>query len=84
LINNEDDSGKLKLVKEHHDSPIAGHPGHAKTLELIKRNHQWQGMRQTWTDRFEIAFMPTQQTKEPKNTWMAQTTGSTTTTMERH
>ena len=36
---------KLKLIMEHHNEPSAGHPGVAKTLELIKRQYTWFGLR---------------------------------------
>jgi hypothetical protein len=32
------------IVQAHHDSPIAGHPGRWKTLELVHRNYWWPGM----------------------------------------
>lgn len=32
------------IVKLHHDSLSAGHPGRAKTLELVSRNYWWPGM----------------------------------------
>ena len=32
------------VVREHHDSTIAGHPGRWKTLELVSRNYWWPGM----------------------------------------
>ena len=35
---------KLKWIQEHHDSPAAGHPGRAKTYELLSRSHSWEGM----------------------------------------
>ena len=35
---------KLKLLKRHHDSPGAGHPGREKTLELLSRNYWWPSM----------------------------------------
>jgi len=31
----------LEIIKLHHDTPVAGHPGHWKTLELITRNYWW-------------------------------------------
>jgi hypothetical protein len=37
---------KAKIVKEHHDSIVAGHPGRHKTLELISRNYWWPSMAQ--------------------------------------
>lgn len=33
-----------RIVAAHHDTPIAGHPGRHKTLELILRNYWWPGM----------------------------------------
>jgi hypothetical protein len=50
-INNREDLDKLKQIKEHDHSPVEGHPGRANILELIKRNHQWQGMRKD-VDRY--------------------------------
>ncbi|TFY55573.1 hypothetical protein EVG20_g9269, partial [Dentipellis fragilis] len=32
------------IVKMHHDSPQAGHPGRHKTYELVTRNYWWPGM----------------------------------------
>src|SRR5258708_446576 len=32
------------IVKLHHDSPVAGHLGRNKTLELVSRNYYWPGM----------------------------------------
>jgi hypothetical protein len=39
-MSNKDNPNQLGWIKEHHESPIARHPGRAKTLKLIKRNHQ--------------------------------------------
>ena len=36
---------RLTLTKEHHDSRLAGHPGRRKTIQLIKRNYWWPGMK---------------------------------------
>ena len=36
---------RLELMRVHHDAPAAGHPGRAKTLELISRDHYWPTMR---------------------------------------
>ena len=35
-----------KVMKENHDTPIAGHPGISKSQELIKRNYWWPKMNQ--------------------------------------
>ncbi|QRW17265.1 Retrotransposable element Tf2 protein [Rhizoctonia solani] len=41
------DSEELKdrLLREFHDSPLAGHPGQQQTLELLSRNYWWPGMK---------------------------------------
>ena len=41
------DSAKLllRLLQDHHDAPAAGHPGRAKTLELLGRTYYWKTMR---------------------------------------
>ncbi|QRW19916.1 Retrotransposable element Tf2 protein [Rhizoctonia solani] len=36
---------KEQLLKEFHDSPLAGHPGQQRTLELLNRNYWWPGMK---------------------------------------
>jgi hypothetical protein len=37
---------QLKLLHDHHNSLMAGHPGRAKTLELISRTYYWPHQRQ--------------------------------------
>ncbi|QRW23803.1 Retrotransposable element Tf2 protein [Rhizoctonia solani] len=41
------DVGTLRtdLLRIFHDSPLAGHPGRQRTLELISRNYYWPGIR---------------------------------------
>ncbi|QRW23271.1 Retrotransposable element Tf2 protein [Rhizoctonia solani] len=36
---------KERLLREFHDSPLAGHPGQQRTLELLSRNYWWPGMK---------------------------------------
>jgi len=36
---------RLQLLQDHHDPPAMGHPGHAKTLELLTRKYFWPSMR---------------------------------------
>ncbi|QRV96423.1 Retrotransposable element Tf2 protein [Ceratobasidium sp. AG-Ba] len=36
---------RLEILQRFHDSPIAGHQGHARTLELISREYYWPGMK---------------------------------------
>jgi transposase InsO family protein len=35
---------RRRIVAQHHDSRIAGHPGRWKTLELVSRNYWWLRM----------------------------------------
>ncbi|KAK4684314.1 putative transposase, partial [Tremellales sp. Uapishka_1] len=41
----DQDKLRLTLLQQHHDSPLAGHAGRSKTLQLIKRNYWWSGMK---------------------------------------
>ncbi|MBW0491051.1 hypothetical protein O181_030766 [Austropuccinia psidii MF-1] len=41
---------QLDILPKQHDSPLAGHPGQAKTLKLIKRDLYWAGMNQIIKD----------------------------------
>ena len=36
----------MEMIKLHHDSPVVGHPGQWKTLELISCNYWWPGITQ--------------------------------------
>jgi hypothetical protein len=40
----EDQAMCLDILKLYHDTPIAGHPGKEKTLEVIQRRYTWPGM----------------------------------------
>ena len=40
----DDNTLKLKVAHDSHDSKIAGHFGRDKTYELIKRNYYWPDM----------------------------------------
>ena len=40
----KDQNLRRELVAAHHDSPVAGHPGRWKTLELVSRNYWWPGI----------------------------------------
>jgi hypothetical protein len=35
---------RLRIIKQHHDSLIAGHPGRWKTLELVSQSYWWPQM----------------------------------------
>jgi hypothetical protein len=43
---------QLSILKAYHDHPTAGHPGRAKTFELISRYYYWPAMR-----RFVIRYV---------------------------
>jgi hypothetical protein len=34
------------VIRQHHDDPVHGHPGVARTMELIQRNYDFQGMKE--------------------------------------
>ena len=36
---------KVRILQQAHDSKEVGHPGQAKTLEIVRRNFYWPGMR---------------------------------------
>ncbi|KAG8935233.1 hypothetical protein FRC01_005489 [Tulasnella sp. 417] len=36
---------RVRILQEQHDSPAAGHPGRAKTFDLLSREYSWPGMR---------------------------------------
>ena len=36
---------RLRIIQDHHDPPAMGHPGKAKTLELITWEYYWPNMR---------------------------------------
>ena len=40
----EDRYLQMEIVHLHHDTPIPGHPGMEKTLELMQRSYTWPGM----------------------------------------
>ncbi|KAF8750040.1 hypothetical protein RHS01_09707 [Rhizoctonia solani] len=45
LVVPDSEALKERLLKEFHDSPLAGHPGQQRTLELLSRNYWWPGMK---------------------------------------
>ena len=38
---------QMEVIQKHHDSPVAGHPGYEKTLDLLQHNYYWPGMATT-------------------------------------
>ncbi|KAF8760957.1 hypothetical protein RHS01_00083 [Rhizoctonia solani] len=45
LVVPDSETLKEQLLREFHDSPLAGHPGQQRTLELLSRNYWWPGMK---------------------------------------
>jgi transposase InsO family protein len=42
----KDDALRYDIVRSHHDCKLAGHPGRAKTLALVKRCFTWPSVKQ--------------------------------------
>ena len=40
----DDPDLKLFIVKKHHNTPVAGHPGARHTQELVERHYWWPGL----------------------------------------
>ena len=51
-----------RIIHAHHDTPLAGHPGRFKTLDLIQRNYWWPGIR-TYVTRYIEGCETCQRTK---------------------
>jgi hypothetical protein len=47
----DDPELQLRLIKEHHDTLLAGHPGRSKTFNLLSRQYFWKTMRKQ-VDRY--------------------------------
>ncbi|KAF8751565.1 hypothetical protein RHS01_08145 [Rhizoctonia solani] len=45
LVVPDSETLKEQLLKEFHNSPLAGHPGQQRTLELLSCNYWWPGMK---------------------------------------
>ena len=39
-----------EIIRQHHDDPVHGHPGIARTMELIRRNYEFSRMKGKVTD----------------------------------
>ncbi|EGX43835.1 hypothetical protein AOL_s00212g2, partial [Orbilia oligospora ATCC 24927] len=62
------DNEKIReeILQQHHDHPTAGHPGRAKTLELVQRQYTWVGLRKD-VDRYVDNCHICKRTKAPRN-----------------
>ena len=43
-------NGTRAVIKAHHDSQVYGHPGIARTIQLVERANWWPGLRREVTD----------------------------------
>jgi hypothetical protein len=41
----DDDELRIRILRDHHDSQVAGHPGRARTLQLVSRSFYWPHQR---------------------------------------
>ncbi|KAH0610938.1 uncharacterized protein H6S33_011365 [Morchella sextelata] len=62
----DDNHLQLRLLKEDHDKPSAGHPGRAKTLELLNREYYWPQMRK-YVDHYVRNCNVCIRSKTPRN-----------------
>ena len=53
---------RRRVLKLFHDSPTAGHPGQAKTLELVSQNYWWPQMAK-WVNDYVNGCEHCKQTK---------------------
>jgi hypothetical protein len=60
------DNIKLKILQSHHDSVTAGHPGQAKTLELVTRDYSWPNVRR-FVNEYTRSCDTCSRTKVPKH-----------------
>ena len=57
---------RMDMLREHHDAPLAGHCGIARTLELITRNYWFPGINSFVKDYVNSCFL-CQQAKIPRH-----------------
>ena len=62
LIVVNDKDLQLEIIQQTHDTPIGGHPGQAKTRELITRNYWWSGLT-TYVNKYVDGCRKCQQNK---------------------
>jgi hypothetical protein len=67
-------SGTQAVIATHHDAPVHGHPGIARTIQLVERDSWWPGLRREVTDyikgctecqRHKVNNRPTKAPLEP-------------------
>ena len=58
-----------QIIWDHHDNPLAGHPGCYKTQELIQRNYWWPQM-QKWSISMSMGISSVKKIKLIDNPYM--------------
>jgi hypothetical protein len=61
-----DDALRLRIIQNNHDVPAAGHPGRAKTFDLIRRRYFWPTLRKD-VERFVANCHVCQRTKTSRH-----------------
>lgn len=61
----DDETIKGNLTSNFHDSPMAGHPGQTRSLELALRHYYWPGMK-AWFNHYVDTCETCQQIRAPK------------------
>jgi hypothetical protein len=62
----EDPELQLRLIKEYHDTPLAGHPGRSKTFDLLSRQYYWKTMRKQ-VDQYVRSCAECQKSRTSRN-----------------
>ena len=62
----ESSSLRMDILREHHDVPLAGHPGIARTIELITQNYWFPGLNSFTKDYINSCHL-CQQEKAPRH-----------------
>ena len=61
-----DEPLRTRILTQHHDSPMAGHPGRDKMLELVQRQYTWPNLRRD-VEEFVRGCGRCQRTKAPRH-----------------
>ncbi|KAI5474168.1 hypothetical protein MNV49_007998, partial [Pseudohyphozyma bogoriensis] len=62
----ESDDLKLEILRSRHDHPTAGHPGVTKTLQLVRRDFYWRGVRK-YVEDYVSGCTTCARTKAPRH-----------------
>jgi transposase InsO family protein len=60
------DQIRLQILQSRHDHPTAGHPGVTKTLQLVRRDFHWKGIRR-YVDNYVKGCMTCSRSKTPRH-----------------